>query len=62
VICIDGKELVPVEDVWLVLVSIFVTISVSILLCDVTVVDELVGLVVTVLDISVSLTSSVSIK
>jgi hypothetical protein len=45
------------EEVWLVLISMLVTISVSpivsIVLCDVTVVDEVFEVVVVIIDVSI---------
>ncbi len=61
---IDDKELVPVEDVWLLIGWILVIISVStvisIVLGDVAVVEELVELAMTVPDVSIAVTISVS--
>ncbi len=56
-VCAVGKELGWMEEVWLVLISMLVTISVSpivsIVLCDVTVVDEVFEVVVVIIDVSI---------
>ncbi len=66
VVSVTNEELDSVENVWLVLDSMPVTISVSkelsVVLSEVTVSDDIVGLAVLVVKVSVSLTNVVSGK
>lgn len=65
-VCVVDKELVKLDRVWLVLVWMLVTISVSsgasVMLCDVDAADEPDCVLVVVVGASVALTNAVPVK